>query len=102
MCGCADKNSVDLPTAKQHINLYLTMAIYEVKKEWLGKGVSTQLSNGGLNNLVIGWDNASQEDLARAYEEFSGGQSFINKIEKSSEKTSKAKKPSKDKGDLKK
>jgi len=93
MCGCNDKNSVDL----QIIKLYLSMANYEVKKKWLGEGLASNFSDGNGATLNIGWDNASQEDMARAYEEFNGAEAFINKIEKSSEKASKTtKKPSKD------
>ena len=93
MCGCSDKNSVDLQTIK----LYLSMAKYEVKKKWLGEGMATGFSDGNGATLNIGWDNASQEDMARAYEEFNGAEAFINKIEKSSEKPSKkTKNPSKD------
>tara|TARA_R110001592_G_scaffold109266_2_gene304829 strand:- start:2172 stop:2459 length:288 start_codon:yes stop_codon:yes gene_type:complete len=91
MCGCSDKNSVDL----QKIKLYLIMAKYEVKKKWLGKGTATNFTDGNGSTLSIGWDNASQNDMARAYEEFNGAEAFINKIEKSSEKA-KTKKPSKD------
>ena len=76
------------------------MAKYEVKKEWLGKGLGSKFSDGAGNSVKIGWDNATQEELAYVYEEFNSGDTFINKISKSSEKTeSKAKKPSKDKGD---
>ena len=91
MCGCSDKNSVDL----QKIKLYLIMAKYEVKKKWLGKGTATNFTDGNGYTLNIVWDNASQNDMARAYEEFNGAEAFINKIEKSSEKA-KTKKPSKD------
>jgi hypothetical protein len=99
MCGCNEKNNVDLPTVKsQNIKLYLNMAKYEVKEKWLGEGLSTNFNNGD-ESLVIYWDKVSQEDLARTYEEFNGGNTFINKIDNSSEKKiSKAKKPSKDKG----
>lgn len=73
------------------------MAQYEVKKEWLGKGLGSKFSNGTGNSVKIGWDNATQEELAYVYEEFNSGDTFINKINKSSEKTdSKAKKPNKD------
>ena len=73
------------------------MAKYEVKKKWLGKGLSTSFNDGNGVSLSIGWDNASQDDMARAYEEFNGAEAFINKIEKSSEKASKkTEKPSKD------
>jgi hypothetical protein len=91
MCGCSDKNSVDL----QKIKLYLIMAKYEVKKKWLGKGTATRFSDGNGAVFTIDWDKASQNDMARAYEEFNGAEAFINKIEKSSEKA-KTKKPSKD------
>tara|TARA_R100000655_G_scaffold24380_1_gene49048 strand:- start:603 stop:908 length:306 start_codon:yes stop_codon:yes gene_type:complete len=100
MCGCNEKNNVDLPTKSNiNIKLYLDMAKYEVKEKWLKKGLSTNFNNGE-ESLVINWDSVSQEDLARTYEEFNGGNTFINKINNSSEKKiSKAKKPSKDKGD---
>ena len=90
MCKCNEKNSVDL----QIIKLYLSMAKYELKKKWLGKGASTKFSDGNGGVFFVGWDKASQEDMARAYEEFNGAETFINKIEKSSEKA-KTKKPSK-------
>ena len=77
------------------------MAKYEVKEKWLKKDIVTTLISEDDENLIMSWDNASQEDLARAYEEFNGGDTFINKINNSSEKTSKAKKPSKDKGEIK-
>tara|TARA_R110002074_G_scaffold386627_1_gene568421 strand:+ start:591 stop:884 length:294 start_codon:yes stop_codon:yes gene_type:complete len=93
MCSCSDKNSVDL----QIIKLYLSMAKYEVKKKWLGKGSCSQFQNGNGGTLTICWDSASESDMARAYEEFNNAEAFINKTEKSSEKKiSKAKKPSKD------
>jgi hypothetical protein len=101
MCGCNKKNSVDLPD-KLHIDikLYLDMAKYEVKKKWTGDGLSTTFLGSGRDNLIVSWDNASQEDLALVYEEFNGGVAFINKIDNSSEKSnSKAKKPSKDKSE---
>ena len=102
MCGCNKKNNVALQQkVRQEINLYLIMAKYEVKKKWLGKEIVTTLVSGDDDNLIVSWDKASQEDLARAYEEFNGGDTFINKINNSSEKTSKAKKPSKDKGEIK-
>jgi hypothetical protein len=90
MCDCNRKNFVDL----QKIKLYLSMAKYEVKKKWLGEGIATNFTDGNGSTLSIGWDNASQKDLARAYEEFNGAEAFINKTEKSSEKA-KTKKPSK-------
>jgi hypothetical protein len=96
MCSCSDENSVDL----QQIKIYLSMAKYEVKKKWLGGGLATGFSDGNGTTFKIGWDNASQEDLALVYEEFNGGDTFINKIDNSSEKSnSKAKKPSKDKSE---
>jgi len=107
MCGCNNKNNVDLQSKKIRLEtkIYLSMAKYEVKSEWLGKGLSTRFHDSGKRPsfeepfLDIDWDNASQEDLARAYEELNGGDSFINKIENSSEKkSSKAKKPNKDEG----
>jgi NACalpha-BTF3-like transcription factor len=100
MCGCNKKNNVALQQkVKQDINLYLIMAKYEVKKKWLEKNVVTTLISEDDENLIMFWDKASQEDLARAYEEFNGGDAFINKIDNSSEKKiSKAKKSGKDKG----
>lgn len=95
MCDCDKKNFVDL----QKIKLYLSMAKYEVKKKWLGDGLATNFTDGNGSVLNIGWDNASQKDLARAYEEFNGAEAFINKIDKSSEKKiNKTKGTSKDKG----
>ena len=90
MCGCSNKNSVDL----QIIKLYLDMAKYEVKDKWVKEGICTLFVDDKNGNLQICWDNASQEDLARAYEELNGAEVFINKIEKPSEKA-KTKKPSK-------
>tara|TARA_R110002051_G_C8609321_1_gene481617 strand:- start:75 stop:371 length:297 start_codon:yes stop_codon:yes gene_type:complete len=93
MCGCNNKNYVDLHIIK----LYISMAKYEVKKEWLGEGLASTFSDSNGRNIRIGWDNVGQEEMALVYEEFNGGDTFINKIEKSSEKTSsKAKKQSKD------
>jgi NACalpha-BTF3-like transcription factor len=99
MCGCNKKNNVDLPNKSyMNVKIYLDMAKYEVKEKWLNKDICTHFNNGDIS-LVIAWDNASQEDLAKAYEEFNGGETFINKINNSSEKKiSKAKKSSKDKG----
>ena len=93
MCKCDNKNFVDL----QKIKIYLTMAKYEVKEKWLGKGLSSSFSDGNGTNIVISWDKADEKELALIYEEYNNSATnFINKIDKSSEKTNKkAKKPSK-------
>jgi hypothetical protein len=101
MCGCSEKNNVDLHDSKLDVDIkiYLVMAKYEVKEKWLGQGLTTNFIAPDRNNKIISWDNVSQEELALVYEGFNGGQSFINKIDKSSEKTSsKTKGKSKDKG----
>lgn len=74
------------------------MAKYEVKKEWLDKGLNSTFSDGNGKTLVVNWDKATQEDLALVYEEFNGGSNFINKTNKTSEKTNskKAKESDKD------
>ena len=85
MCGCNKKNNVGLqPKKRLDFKIYLNMAQYEVKKEWLGKGLATTFAGEDGDNLIIGWDNASKKDLARAYEEFNGADRFINKTENSS------------------
>ena len=94
MCGCSDKKNVDL----QKIKLYLGMAKYEVKKEWLEKGLASTFADGNGGSVRIAWDSATQEELALVYEDFNGADNFIIKTNKTSEKTNskKAKESDKD------
>jgi hypothetical protein len=92
MCDCESKNIVDL----HQIKIYLDMATYEVKKEWLGKGLCSALMvDMKGKRYKADWDNSTQEQLAYVYEELRDGPLFINKTNKASEKAEKSEKKAK-------
>jgi hypothetical protein len=72
MCGCQNNiNVVDLT----HLNIYLVMANYKVKKQY--KDTATF-----FKGVRIDWNNASEEQIAWVYEEVDNGSHYVEKIDK--------------------
>jgi len=79
MCDCDNKKTLSLPS---YLKIYTIMATYKINKNY--EGLSSTMAGG----VYVVWSSASQELLAKLYEE-KGLTDIINKTTSNEESNTK-------------